>query len=368
MTAKEKIRPSLLMVLIICFIHGSTLLLSLVDSGMKQDAWMAIVCGAIVSMPFILSYVFLSKRFPGKSLIQIHDIVYGNVLGKILSICYFFFFMLLFAYNMRQIVEFLNGYIMSETPPIALYITIALVCTYAVKKGIHVIAKMSMYAVAFVVFAAVMIFLLLLGKMDFSNFLPMFNAPPEEYIRTTYIMAAIPFSELLFLVMVMPRVRPLNKAARYVTMGVGLATLLYLLIIVRITATLGESSPLYTESSFQSVRLIDIGEFLTRLELIIALGIIATIFIKISVLYFAAVKSISEILKLRSFNPLLLPLAGIAIVLALIACDSSVVNADNADYHIVFATPFEFILPPLTLLIAKLRKLPKKDVCTNQDN
>ena len=196
--------------------------------------------------------------------------------------------------------------------------------------------------------------------MDFTNLLPMFTVSAKEYIRSTYIMAAIPFCELVFLLMVMPYVSSTKKIGRYVLAGGGIVTLIYLLIIIRITATLGGSSLLYTESSYESVRMIDIGEFLTRLELIVALGLIASIFIKISVLQFVAAQSISELLKLKSYKPLLLPLVGIGIVLALVAYDSSIANTEHANYHIIFATPFEFILPPLTLLIAKMRKLPKE--------
>ena len=347
------------MILIIGFVHGSLLLLSLIDESMKQDAWLAIVSGFVFSIPFFMSYVFLCKRFPGKSLIQIHDIVYGNVLGKILSICYAGFFTLLVAYNYRLIVQFINGYIMPETPPVVIYITIALICAYAVKKGIHTIASMSMYIVIFVILSAVITFLLLLDKMDFTNFLPMFNVSAEEFIRSTCLVAAIPFCDLLFLFMVIPYVGSVKKIGRYVMIGSGIITLVYLLIVVRITATLGISSSLYTESSFQSVRMIDIGEFLTRMELVVALGLIASLFIKISVLHFAAVKSISELLKLKSYKTLLLPFVGIGIVLAMISFDSSVAFEETADYHIVLAAPFGFILPPLTLLIAKMRKLPK---------
>lgn len=210
-----KIKPSLLMFLVIGYVNGSLLLLSLVDASMKQDSWMVIISGFIVSIPFILSYVFLSKKFPGKNLIQIHDIVYGKIIGKSISICYVMFFTLLCAYNYRQVVQFYNSYIMPETPQIVLYIMFALVCAYAVKKGIPSIAKISMYTVTFAIVSVIITFLLLLGNMDFTNFLPMFEAPLEEYVRTTYTMACIPFCEIFFILMVMPFVNDTKKIGTY---------------------------------------------------------------------------------------------------------------------------------------------------------
>lgn len=348
------------MVLFIGFINGSVLLLSLVDSSMKQDTWLVIISGYIVSVPFILTYIFLSKKFPGKNLTEINDIIFGKALGKIISICYIIFFILLFSYNYRQIVEFYSGYILSDTPQIILYITIALLCAYAVKKGIAAIAKVSMYTVAFAVFVVMLTFILLIGNMDFSNFMPVFEATPEDFIHSTYTMACIPYCEVICFLMVMPYLSSGKKLGRYAIAGTGIAMLFFLVIIIQVTTTLGPSSAIFSEGSFQSVRLIDIGEFLTRMELLVALGITASMFIKISVFKFAAVKSVSHLLRMKTYTPLLLPMAAIGIVTALIAYGSTIENAENANYHIVFALPFEFIIPPLSLLVAKIRKLPKK--------
>ena len=62
----EKISPLQWLFLIAGFGNGSFVLLSQYDALMKQDTWIIILGGYIFSIPFVLSYFSLSKRFPQK--------------------------------------------------------------------------------------------------------------------------------------------------------------------------------------------------------------------------------------------------------------------------------------------------------------
>ncbi len=365
--SNEKITPLQWTLLITGFIQGSILLLSLVDSSLKQDTWVTILTSYALSIPFIVMYFSLSKQFPGKTLIEIHDIVYGKVLGKILSALYLSFFFLLYSVNIRQIVDFYNGYIFQETNPVILYLTVTLFCTYAVKKGIAAIAKINVYAFVFGVITNIVTLVLLLGHMDFSNYLPMFEASFTDFFKGTSIMLTLPYCEVISLMMVMPYVKitkekgkSLRKSlAKYAVIGCTIAMLSYLLIDMKSTTTLGASRSIYAESSYQAVRLINIGEFLTRMELFVALYNTAAMFIKISVWQFAAVKSTAQFFGLKTYIPLLLPMAALAIVSAIIAFDSVIDMNEYIDYYIVLGAVFEFLIPIITLAAAKFRRLPK---------
>ena len=365
--SNEKITPLQWTLLITGFIQGSILLLSLVDSSLKQDTWVAILTSCALSIPFIVMYFSLSKQFPGKTLIEIHDIVYGKVLGKILSALYLSFFFLLYSVNIRQIVDFYNGYIFQETNPVILYLTVTLFCTYAVKKGIAAIAKINVYAFVFGVITNIVTLVLLLGHMDFSNYLPMFEASFTDFFKGTSIMLTFPYCEVISLMMVMPYVKitkekgkSLRKSlAKYAVIGCTIAMLSYLLIDMKSTTTLGASRSIYAESSYQAVRLINIGEFLTRMELFVALYSTAAMFIKISVWQFAAVKSTAQFFGLKTYIPLQLPMAALAIVSAIIAFDSVIDMNEYIDYYIVLGAVFEFLIPIITLAAAKFRRLPK---------
>jgi len=358
---KAQLKNSQLMFLIIGYIYGSTYVFRFVSTVAKQDTWIVIILGYILSIPFLLCYFVLMKMFPGNNLLQILDIVYKPVLGKIFAALYIFFFLSLFYLNLSTIIEFYTSYIMPETPPVLLYIFFVLACAYAVKKGIAAIAKISLLVIVASAFVLVAAFLLLFSKTDFTNFLPVFKQPVRSYIQSTHNVISITFCETAYILMLIPYVNDIKKSRKYIIGGVGIAAFTYIVIAARNISVLGASTSAYITSTYNAVRLINIGDFLSRMELIIALTVTATLFIKICISYFLTVKSLSQTLGLKTYIPMIVPIGVIGIILALIAFE----NGEEAyiygtKYYIFFTMPFEIFIPLLTLFIAKIRKLDKR--------
>jgi len=214
----------------------------------------------------------------------------------------------------------------------------------------------------FVVIAAFVIistFLLLLPNMNFSNFLPVFEMPLNKFIQGTHIIATIPFGETVIFLMVMAALNDTKHMVRYTIIGLLLGAVSLLLIAIRNTATLGNTVEILTSPSFQAARLIDIGNVFTRMDILIGIGQTTLLFLKCSLFCYAAVVSLSQLFQLRSYLPLVLPVAGIEIILAAIVYQSTPehVEASAATNFIIF--PLLFIIPPLSLLIARIRNLPK---------
>ena len=355
---KQKIRSDQYVLLLIAFLAGNVLLLSLLDNALKQDAWTAIPAGWLLSMPFILCYVHLCKRFPGRNLMEINDTVFGIVLGRIVSVLYVLYFVILLSFNLRDLGDFYIGLVLPDTPMISYLIVVALVSAYAVNKGMVAISRISIFIVINAVFVIVSTAIMLIGNMDMSNFLPMFEASPINLLRGYHIMTALPFCEVFVFMMVMPGVDKPQRLTRLTLMGVGGGAALLLAVSMRNTAVLGNASSILVGNSFQSVRIISIGEILTRIEMLVAIAITLCLFIKITTCHFALVKGVTHVLGLHSGKPLILPLALICVVLSYIAFDSSVAHAAYASkYHMFYPLLPEFILPPLTVLVAVLRRL-----------
>jgi spore germination protein KB len=349
------------MILIASFILGSATIVSFADTITTHDTWLVIISAYAASIPFILSYVLLVKKFPGKNLVQINDIIYGPYLGKVISILYIWFFLMLLSLNLRVLGEFYTGLVMPETPNLLFLIVCSLVCAYAVRNGIESMARISAAIFVITVFVIGIASLLLLGNMDFSNFLPVFEIPLKTYFQGVHIISIIQFCEIMVFLMVTPDLNNFKRTGKYTLLGLTIGAFLLMTISIRNTAVLGITSPIYGSDSYVSFRMIDIGNILTRMDLLFAIGITLVLFIKICVLYYATVASMSQILRLRSYKPLILPVGGIAVCLAMIVYDSIIDHNFHArNYHAIFATPFEFILPPVSLLIAKIRRLPKQ--------
>ncbi|MPW25469.1 GerAB/ArcD/ProY family transporter [Alkalibaculum sp. M08DMB] len=362
MNIKEgKINNSQLMFLVASFMLGTSTFIHFMDTIAFHDSWLAILTAFVICIPFVLCYSALAKRFQGKDLIQINDIIYGSFLGKIISILYIVYFFLLLSLNLKGLGDFYVGYVMPETPKPVFIIIFALVCAYTVGHGLEPMARISHLTVTYAIFVITGTFLLLYSEVDFTNFLPIFELPIKDFIQSVHIVAAIPFCEVMVFLMVMPSLNNFGEVNKYMLLGFALGALCLLVISVRDTSVLGTSSFISNNAAYQTVRIIEIGEFFTRIEIVVAMGITICLFIKICVLYYITLASIAQLLKLKSYKTLIIPIGGIAIIIAFIAYDSIVSHNYSAkNYHVFYTIPYQFIIPPVSLLIAKLRRLPKR--------
>lgn len=358
---KEKITPSQYIFLVAGYVLGSTLLLSFMDNLVQQDSWMVIVAAFVACIPFVLSIALLAKRFAGKNFIDILGIIYGRFLGKAIFILYIGYFLLILSFNLMDLAGFYIGFIIPEAPFAGLLIIAMLVSGYAVRKGIRSISKIGFFSLIYTIVVVVFTFLLLIKDMDFRNFLPIFEAPLPALMQGTHIFTAIPFCEVVVFFMIMPSINENKSIGKNTISGIGIAALILLVITIRNTAVLGSSTSLYAGDSYQAARMINIGEFLTRVELITAIGITISLFIKICVIYYAFTNSVSQLLNMHSPFILIFPLGGIVIFLAIVGFDSTVShNIAGMKYHAFTPLLVSFIIPPLSLLIAAIRGLPLK--------
>ena len=355
---KGKITGTQLVFLTAGFIQGSILLLSYISGISESQTWMVILAAMVFIAPFVYSYAALSKKFPGMNLIQINDKIYGPFLGKAISLYFIFFFLMTLSFNIRDIGSFYTSYLMPDTPMIFFLAIFSATLAYAVSKGIEVLARVAYLLVSVLIFVAVSTTLLSIEKMDFSNLLPLFQISPIRFIHATHIVASIPFGEMIVFLMILPALNRSDHAVKntYTGMLIGIFTLL--LVALRNTAVLGNTQSIWTSTSFQSTRLVDIGMVLTRLDILIALGQTIAMFLKSSLFFYALVVALSQLLRLKSYLPLILPLAGIEVILAATVFQSSVEQAAiSVNAGIIYSIPLMYLLPPLSLLVAKMRGL-----------
>ncbi|MBC2728976.1 endospore germination permease [Desulfosporosinus sp.] len=357
---KGEISSSQLMLLVGSFLQGGLLSLSFAYAISRQDTWLAVLAALFIGLLFALVYIALANRFPGKTLMQINDLIFGPFLGKLVSIQYLYLFISSLSVYLWFIGDFVLTYLMPETPIILIMIMFSLLCAYAVRQGIEVIARICFIAIIVTSLVILITFALLIKDMEYTYFLPIFEVPIGELIQSTHIIMHVSFSEVLVFLMVIPYMNKPKQTKKSVLLGMLIGGLGLLTATIRNIAALGPLSAIVTSPSLESVRLIDIGKVITRLEVLVAMAQILLLFIITSVLYYAVVLGIAQITKLRSYKPLVLPIGIFAITLSLISYESSMQLRYSSRYITpIFTAWFYFILPLLSLLVAKLRKLPK---------
>jgi spore germination protein KB len=122
MNRAEKISASQYMLSVACFLQASTLLTSFFASITKQDSWIAVCFSFVFCLPLIWFYIRLMRRFPGLTLFEINDKVYGPVIGTLVSILYLGFFMILATVNLREVGNLIQSTILTETPNVMIFV------------------------------------------------------------------------------------------------------------------------------------------------------------------------------------------------------------------------------------------------------
>ncbi len=296
------------------------------------------------------------------NLVQINDLVFGRFLGKAVSLYYLIFFALTLSFNIRDVGDFYTTFLMTDTPQMFFLIVFVFVCALGVRSGIEVLGRVSHLFVFISIVIVVGIFLLLIGEMDFSNILPVLELPPKTFIQGTHIIATVPFGETIVFLLIMSALNDTKNMARYTMAGLLIGGLTLLTVAFRNTFVVGNLESILTSPSFQSARLIDMGTVFTRMDLLIGIGQTIMLFLKCTLFYYAIVVSIGQLLGLKSYLPLVFPVGGIEVILATINFKSSVEHTlITISAGIIYSIPVIYIFPPLALLIAGLRKLPKRD-------
>ncbi len=103
-----------LLLMITGFTFGSTLVLSVGKVG--QDNWAAVVLGFLEGLLIALLFTTLARRFPGMSIVEIADKVYGRWLGKGVTLALIWFSFQLGALVMRNFADFIATTIMLKHP------------------------------------------------------------------------------------------------------------------------------------------------------------------------------------------------------------------------------------------------------------
>ncbi len=359
--AKERISSMALMFAVGCFLQCSVLMMGNMSAIAKQDSWLVILAAILLFLPLFWIYIKLSDLFPGKSLIEINEKVFGKVLGGVVSVLYIIHFLFLSTFNTRILDNFISGALMPETPAAAILFLFLAVCAYAIRKGLE---TMTRYSAVFVVIVLLVMVanLILMGKdMKLENFMPVFSLRPIKYVQGIHSQITLSFSQLVVFFMVFPDLKKPKELKKSFFFGFLIGSLTILIVEARNIAVLGSFISLVTAPAFEAFRLINIANVFTRMELFYAFVLIMLLFFKVSILYFAFLRAVQQLLKIKSYKSLVLPAGAIILCLTLVSFDSSIdTNSWEGTAGPFYSLFLEVVLPMLTLVVALLRGFKKE--------
>lgn len=356
---REKIGIKQLFLLMLAFEVGSTIIHS-IGTEAKQDAWLAVLVGMLYGIILISIFTALSQYYPGNSLIQIIQVIFGKFIGYPLCITYVIYFTSQAARISRDFAELMLSTILVKTPALIIMASFVAVIIYTLRGGIEVFGRMAemVFPVVLILFITTWITIYASGVVDLKQLTPILGTGIKTVWKTSFPnLATLPYGELIVFNMVWPTLQDSRKVKTVGMVAVLTGGVLLTVNMIGMISVLGSylieriNTPLLV-----TIRMVSMADFLERIDAVVILIMVAGGFFKVGVYIYGAAVGTAHLFKLQSYHSVLIPLGVIVISLGQV-----MVRNFTEHYHIgsIFDMsyvhlPLQFVIPSLLLVIAFL--------------
>ncbi len=217
-------------------IVGSTIatgILSLprVASGdAQQDAWIAVIAGAVV--PFVSLFLMdrLGKFFPDLTIVEMTQLLMGKFIGSIITVLFILYIVFIQGIILRSGTEIISMYSLPKTPISVTSLLITLVVIYITAKGGKVIGRLNEILFFILIFNFVLL-VPMPNMIDHTNLLPIggtgFMGIAKSALPTAFAYGGI---EILFIAY--PMVTRKDKIFKSALAAVFIIMFLYLQVTI----------------------------------------------------------------------------------------------------------------------------------------
>ena len=357
-----KISASQLLLMVASFTMGSSTLFP-PGGGIGQDNWIAILLGLAEGIFFALIYLALANRFPGKTLVDIADLVWGPYLGKLVSAIFLLYLFHLGSLALTVMMNFVKFTFLPVTPVSVFVLFGVLVCVAAASAGVEVLARSVTILVIFVTVIFFLIDGMLLPQIKLENLQPVLETPLLKLLAAGHRAATFPFGDSVAFLMLIPFLNAPRKTRSSVTNGLIFAGLMLTIANVLNIGVLGATAEYFLYPSYSATRLINVGEVFTRIEILIGIIFLTTNFIKITILIYGFMLGTAQLCKLKSFRTLTIP---VWILISLLAIHNYANVVESQEFvrmvYPFYSLPFQVGIPLITWIAALIRKQPREGV------
>lgn len=119
---------------LLSFLLVITTYLSDAEGIAMHGTWVASILATFEGLFIIYIYTSISIKYPGKTLVQINNHIFGKYLGKVITIFYILYFIQTDINITEYSVGFTNSVMLEKTPQEILIIIILGISCYAVIK------------------------------------------------------------------------------------------------------------------------------------------------------------------------------------------------------------------------------------------
>lgn len=347
--------------LVMFFTIGTTILI--IPGGLalvaKQDAWIAAVVGVMLGVLPVLLYNSIGKLLPDLTLIECNEKLFGKWIGTLFSILFIFFAFIGSATLLFYVGNFMTTQVMPRTPIQYINILFISIVVMGVRLGLETIARAAevFFPWFLVLFLVLVIFLV--PEIEIKNIQPVFDTGVKPIMQAALSLVGTASLTLIVFLMIVPAcVNNPNEARKDFIAAVLLGGLFIIIITLLSILILGsDTTARQLYPSYVLAKKINVGNFVERIESIMAGLWFFTIYFKMTLYFYAAVVGLAQVLKLRDYRPLCFPMGMLVAVYSLVVYPNVVYMMEwDSTVFIPYVISIGFIFPLIILVTAWVRK------------
>ena len=266
------------------------------DAG--AESYLSAALSLILIIPAYALYEYLLHKAGADGIFALCKKCLGKVFGKIAIAMFGLYALLIGMALIGNFLNFIHTTLLSATPSIVVGCATAAVIVAVVKCGRMAMAWVSRL-IMFSVFGLLSCTLFLsLISVDFRNFpAPFLYDGFRPVAEGAFSLFAMPVGDIIILLPLLTGGRADEKGSRELLKGAGMTWLILIVIFLRNVLALGaETYELLFFKSFVAVRIISVGAFFQRIEILVSVIYILCDVFELTVCTHCFMKSLSEIL------------------------------------------------------------------------
>ena len=326
-----------------------------------KDVWISNIIASIVGYIVIFSHYLPLSQSPNLSYVETLSKYWGRFIGGIVTLFYTLFFFILCCLIVSDVFYF-GKITMPETPGYVFIIFFLVPAVYGIKLGLETIGRLLEFILPMIIVVYCALFLMVIPKLDFLKLFPIMEGGVKPVLAGAIPNMNFPYAQLLPIVFYYKYTRVnlqgSDKFLKAAFIAVLLATILLSFRAIAPATAFGEATlKTLTYPPFSTIRLIEIGDVLERLDALFLATFYGTTFFKFIITYNVICQIIADYFKTGEASDFSLPVAiviGVAMPFLLPRFD--VILQTVVPFFFV-SLPLLFPIPFLLYIIIRIKKV-----------
>ncbi|MBD2868922.1 GerAB/ArcD/ProY family transporter [Paenibacillus arenilitoris] len=288
-----------------------------------NGAWLSLLLSGGLGFCMLGCVLYLHRRFPELTFVQYSRKLIGPALTAVLSVVAITFLLQMQSAIVVDVGLFMISSMLRETPIYAFTIMIFIIAALSARAGLEVMARM--FTLIMFTSAFFLLFVLVVGLPDYdpSLLLPIMPEGIKPVLHGAYFSFGFPYVEVFLFGMLLPFVhkQSANKLPRTmaITLLLNIVTLCGTTLCAIMIFGLEAGERPYVLYSL--ARVVEFQEIVQRMESIIGMSLILGSYMKVTITLFVLSLFLSQLLGMKDYRVLVMPLALIGFLMGLVDFD-----------------------------------------------